>query len=900
MINPTKMIWLAVCIALAAAFTPLRVVASDSNVSRPNIVFILSDDQGYGDASIHGHPLLKTPNIDQLAMDGVRLDNFYVSPSCSPTRAALLTGIHEFRVGVTHTLQPREHLFADAVTLPSLMQSAGYATGFVGKWHLGNDPGYAPCDRGFDWCSTNQQGPRKHFDPTIIRNRQREVVTGYREDIFFDEAMEFIDECRDKPFFCYLATYSPHAPLDAPEEFVAPFREAVDEKHAKYLGMVANLDYNVGRLTDFLDRRGLSDNTIVVYMNDNGQTVGLDVYNAGMRGCKCTIWEGGCRAMSFWKWPGHWKPHTVDNLTAHLDVLPTLCELAGVEFPKTLEPKLEGFSMVPLLESETPIQWNEDRILFHHVGRWPSGLAASHRHAMCGVRQNNFVLLRSHPCDDPECDPYQSQCTTLRGVRNGLKTTTYTRGNAQFHWGVTAADRWSLFDSKQDPECQRDLAGANPELVSTLSAAYEDWWEELYPVMIARGGDEGDPNASRRAASRTQLQVAKKEQEQLIAAKDEFATKRKQVDAIGALTTAPAMRDAGGFESTDDLKAIYYDTLSWRGEPTKAFAWLGMPSGIEGDQKVPGIVLVHGGGGTAFKNWVQEWNDRGFAAISIAVEGQTDRRSDGKVWERHEWAGPKRVGIYGDSNQPLTDQWMYHAVADTVLANSLLRSLPQVDADRVGLMGISWGGVITSTVVGIDNRFAFAIPTYGCGRLYNAANQYGKSLGDNALYRNVWDPMQRLGNAKMPILWFSWPRDQHFPLDCQAASYRAASGPQMVSLVPGMRHGHGPPWRRPESYAFADAVVQSGKPWCRQTDAELKNDVYEVAFASDKPLDQAVLVSTTDVGITGSRTWVQTLATLQEQEGHWTVVAEVPAGTTAWFVNVQSGELIVSSEFQER
>lgn len=869
---------------------------------RPNVVFILTDDQGYGDASIHGHPLLKTPNIDRLADDGVRMDNFYVSPSCSPTRAALLTGMHEFRVGVTHTLQPREHLFADAVTLPSLMQSAGYATGFVGKWHLGNEKGYAPCDRGFDWCSTNQQGPRKHFDPTIVRNRKREMIEGYREDIFFDEAMTFIDESRDGPFFCYLATYSPHAPLDAPEEFVAPFRDAVDEKHAKYLGMVANLDYNVGRLTDFLDQRGLSDNTVVVFMNDNGQTEGLDVYNAGMRGCKCTIWEGGSRAMSFWKWPGHWQPHTVDNLTAHLDVFPTLCEIAGVEIPKTLEPKLEGLSMVPLFESETPIVWNDDRILFHHVGRWPSGLAASHRHAMCGVRQNNFLLLRSHPCDDPECEQYQSQCTTLRGVQHGLKTTTYTQGNAQFHWGVSASDRWSLFDSKQDPECQRDLSGANPELVGTLSAAYEEWWEELYPVMIARGGDDGDPNASRRAASRAKQHVAMKDKgpKRSIAIEDEFAVEREQVAAIGALTTAPAMRTAEGFDSTDHLKAIYFDALPWRGERTKAFAWLGMPGNLPENQKVPGMVLVHGGGGTAFKNWVQEWNDRGFAAISIAVEGQTDRQGDSKAWERHEWPGPTRVGIYGDSDEPLKDQWMYHAVADTVLANSLLRSLPQVDADRVGLMGISWGGVITSTVVGIDDRFAFAIPTYGCGHLQNASNQYGKELGDNAIYQNIWDPMQRLGKAQMPILWFSWPRDQHFPLDCQAASYRASSGLRMVSLVPGMGHGHGPPWRRPESYAFAKAIVESGKPWCRQIDSGMGDGLYRVSFASDKPLDKAVLVSTIDSGITGSRTWVQTPAALEKLNDQWTVVSPLPPNTTAWFINVQSGELVVSSDFRER
>ena len=212
--------------------------------------------------------------------------------------------------------------------------------------------------------------------------------------------------------------------------------------------------------------------------------------------------------MSFWKWPGHWQPHQVDNLTAHLDVVPTLCKLAGVDIPKELQSKLEGFNLLPLLESTEPISWHDDRMLFQHVGRWPSGLAASHRHAMCGVRQGNYLLLRSTPCNDPECEKYQSQCTTLRSVRKGMKSTTYTQGDAQFHWGVSAADRWSLFDSKKDPGCQSDLAASNPKLVSTLAAAYDKWWDELYPVMIENGGDKGDPNASAHAASRARQHAA--------------------------------------------------------------------------------------------------------------------------------------------------------------------------------------------------------------------------------------------------------------------------------------------------------------------------------------------------------------------------------------------------------
>lgn len=213
----------------------------------------------------------------------------------------------------------------------------------------------------------------------------------------------------------------------------------------------------------------------------------------------------------------------------------------------------------------------------------------------------------------------------------------------------------------------------------------------------------------------------------------EFAEQRRQVLALGDLTTAPTMTAAAGFAVKDGVRPVFFEGLPWQGRPTKVFAWLGIPEGKAG--KLPGVVLVHGGGGTAFRDWVKRWNDRGFAAISIAVEGQTDKKeanaaygSIATKWNKHEFSGPQRVGIYHDSDQPLPDQWMYHAVADTILANSLLRAQPGVNADQVGLMGISWGGVITSTVVGIDSRFAFAIPTYGCGSLADAANQYGRCL----------------------------------------------------------------------------------------------------------------------------------------------------------------------------
>ena len=470
-------------------------VPASAQSQKPNILIMVADDLGWADVGYHGGDI-DTPSLDRLAQQGVRLNRFYTTPICSPTRAALMTGRDPIRLGVTYgVLFPWDNIgvHPDEHFMPETFQAAGYQTAIVGKWHLGGEGAYAPDKRGFDWCSTNVGGPNVHFDPAMVRNGKRAPRKGYREDIFFDEAMAFMDESKDTPFFCYLATYSPHAPLAAPEEFEAPFRGKVDKEEAAYLGMVANLDYNLGRLMRHLQERKLEDNTILVFMNDNGQTHGLDVFNAGMRGSKCTIWQGGSRAISLWKWAGKWTPHTVSNLAAHLDVLPTLCDLAGATLPPALGAKLEGFNLRPLLESAAPVSWHDDRLLFHHVGRWPSGLAAAHKYAMASVQTGDLLLVRSRPCDDPACKQYSSQCTTLRSVEAGATAATYTKANAQFHWGVTPPGRWSLFDLKNDPTCQKDLAAEKPELASKLASSYDKWWDTLYPTMIQLGGDKGEP-----------------------------------------------------------------------------------------------------------------------------------------------------------------------------------------------------------------------------------------------------------------------------------------------------------------------------------------------------------------------------------------------------------------------
>jgi dienelactone hydrolase len=377
----------------------------------------------------------------------------------------------------------------------------------------------------------------------------------------------------------------------------------------------------------------------------------------------------------------------------------------------------------------------------------------------------------------------------------------------------------------------------------------------------------------------------------------DFARLREQVAALGGLNTPPAVHPAEGFAPVGSIKPLFFDGLPYRGKPTRVFAWLGLPAEHTG--KLPGVVLVHGGGGTAFKEWVQKWNAHGFAAISIAVEGQTDRRDEQSKgqdnpqgWLRHASPGPVREGTYGDSAATLADQWMYHAVADVVLANSLLRSLPEVDATRVGVCGISWGGVITATVVGIDTRFAFGIPIYGCGALDRAADNYVRALRDNPLYREVWEPLLRLPRVTVPLLWLTGPRDAHFPLDVQQASYRAAPGPRMVSIPFDMKHSHGAGWNPPDSYAFAKSVVETGRPWARELTQKHRDGTARVEFDVTRTIRRATLVAKR------SADWEEFPVALETAPGRATASASVPPGTTAYYFNLETDGLTLSSELQ--
>jgi arylsulfatase len=424
------------------------------------VIFLLTDDQGYGDLSCQGNPVLKTPNLDRLHAEGVRFADFHVSPTCSPTRAALLTGRHEFKNGVTHTILERERLTLKATTLAQVLKSAGYTTGIFGKWHLGDEPDHWPDKRGFDEMFIHGAGGigqaypgscgdvpgNMYFDPVLLHNGKFEKTLGYCTDVFFGQALRWIEAVKGKqPFFCYLPTNAPHAPLQVRPEDERRYAGRVKNVNtAKFFGMIANIDDNVGRLLARLREWGLEGNTLVVFMNDNGGTAGVEIYNAGMRGQKNTPWLGGTRAASFWRWPGTLKPGDVDRLAAHIDFFPTVAELAGARLPDEVKAQVEGRSLVPLLR-DPKAAW-PDRLLFAHIGRWPKGAkVADYKYAHCGVRSPLWHLV----CDS----------------KDGSK-------------------RWELFDVKADPGEKADLAARHPEVVKDLDAAYDRWWEAVQPSLV--------------------------------------------------------------------------------------------------------------------------------------------------------------------------------------------------------------------------------------------------------------------------------------------------------------------------------------------------------------------------------------------------------------------------------
>jgi len=459
-----------VCIALVSSFT-IASKAADLAGSRPNIILIMTDDQGYGDLGCHGHPFLKTPNLDKLYSQSTRFTDFHASPTCAPTRAALMSGRDPFANGITHTILERDRMTLEATTVAEVLKSAGYTTGIFAKWHLGDEDDYQPDQRGFDetfihgaggigqnFPGTQSDAPgTTYFAPIIKHNGVFEQADEYCTNVFFKQALGWIKankDNEDQPFFAYIPTNAPHGPFLVEEKYQAPYKDKCSEKSAAFYGMIANFDENMGLLMTKLDEWQLTDNTLLIFMTDNGTAAGT--YNADMKGRKGSPHRGGSRVPLFLRLPEKIKAGTdIDSLSRHFDLFPTLAELAGAKIPADLD--LAGRSLLPLIEN-ADAEW-PDRELFFHVGRWGK--------AGAGDRWGKGNT-------DPDAAKYKRFA-----IRNKK-------------WRLVDHQ---LYDIENDPGETTNVSDDHPEVVKDMLKKYDAWWTEVRPLMVNEDAslDTGKP-----------------------------------------------------------------------------------------------------------------------------------------------------------------------------------------------------------------------------------------------------------------------------------------------------------------------------------------------------------------------------------------------------------------------
>lgn len=421
-----------------------------SSAIPPNVILVITDDQGYGDVGAHGNPIIQTPALDAFHKESVRFTDFHVSPTCAPTRAALMTGRYTNRTAAWHTIAGWSFLRENEKTLADMFTEGGYVTGAFGKWHLGDNYPFRPFERGFQHTVMHggggvQQTPdywnNDYFDDTYFKNGQPQAYKGYCTDVFFEEAISFIETQREKPFFCYISTNAPHGPYNVPpayEEMYKDYDELLDVQK-KFYGMITNIDDNFGKLRKKLEELKIADNTLLIFMTDNGTAAGsrkkdgtTHGFNSGMRGTKGSQYEGGHRVPFFiyWKNGKILGGKDVNELTAHIDVMPTLAELCGLSLPKNHLP-IDGKSLVPLLKGKTFTE--KDRML----------------------------ITDSQRIQVPKKWKSSSVMSTQWRLINGKE----------------------LYDIKSDPGQTTDLAAENSEQVAAMRSFYEGWWESMLPTF---------------------------------------------------------------------------------------------------------------------------------------------------------------------------------------------------------------------------------------------------------------------------------------------------------------------------------------------------------------------------------------------------------------------------------
>jgi arylsulfatase A-like enzyme len=448
-IKHSYLLILALCFALSSAFA----------ANRPNVILIMTDDQGYGDYSCHGNPLLKTPALDKLHAESIRLTDFHVAPMCTPTRGQLMTGMDAMRNGATAVCQGRSMMGNGIPLMPEYFAEAGYATGHFGKWHLGDSYPHRPQDLGFQetvhhmaWGITSlaDHFGNSYWDPWLRHNGTEKQYKGYCTDIFFSEAMTWMKEQKeaDKPFFIYLPTNTPHVPNWVDEEYSKPYADVGTyngvEVPADFYGMIANIDENMGKLDAFLKKEGLKENTLLIYLNDNGSQskAASEIYNAGMQGFKRGMLDGGHRVASFWRWPNGLKSgKDLNDLTQVQDILPTLAEFCDLPKPSS---DVNGTSLAKLFQGKQS-KLDDRKIVIQYSNRNTSA-----------VRWDHAIVLWDK-------------------------------------WRLVGAD--TLHNIANDPHQDKNVIKQFPEVAQAMRDHYEQWYAEAKlrfdtPRYITVGSDE--------------------------------------------------------------------------------------------------------------------------------------------------------------------------------------------------------------------------------------------------------------------------------------------------------------------------------------------------------------------------------------------------------------------------
>jgi len=456
-----RIIFIVVLFFLITSCKEKKQTTTRQTNTKPNIIVIYTDDQGYGDVGYHGNTVIKTPNLDAFAKTSLELTNFHVGTTCAPSRAGLLTGRNANRNNTWHTIAGCSILAEDEVTMADIFAENGYETTMVGKWHLGDNYPYRPQDRGFKETLYHggggvQQTPdlwnNDYFDDTYFRNGEPEKFKGYCTDVWFNEAINYIEKSKNKPFYMHLAPNAAHGPFNVPKAYAEMYKDApLTESQKRFYGMITNIDDNFGKLVTYLKKENLFDNTILIFSTDNGSARAFHKqkgksfgYNAGLRGQKGSHYDGGHRVPLFMSWPNGTilQKQAINELAAHVDMLPTLVELAGIDY-KSKKP-LDGTSIAKILRGK---EKSIDRML------------------VIDTQRNQLPIKGRNTC----------VMSTEWRLINGKE----------------------LYNTIQDPGQKKNRAKEHPELVAKMQAFYDTWWSTVEPdikyAYIPVGNKNNEP-----------------------------------------------------------------------------------------------------------------------------------------------------------------------------------------------------------------------------------------------------------------------------------------------------------------------------------------------------------------------------------------------------------------------